>query len=680
MRHKNWVYNCLFVNLVFIKLNFRDMKDRVLFLTVVTIHMFCFSQTSNYSKKSLGSNSINAKSQVAPEHYPEFSWKTIPQYLHIRKNTGYTETEIDYMSGFPLITLEKSQGWKDKDIGNTEAGARKAAVQIKSKQKENTILYYRNAIINWDHYKKDDAFIKENPDALLRNESGDLVYMPNGSTPYFDITKDYVKEYWLNSVIDMVKGKTNFDGVFIDANIKVLADSYFSGRVGEFKQKALENAYFSMMTILKNRLGNNKLMLANIIRVRPDFVNNGLDFIDYFDGSYLESFDVNAHEMKYEDYVSDGIKAVQTAARKGKIIAMTLGLGESIDNELDSGIDDKREDVNLDKINSRIDYLCGIFLICAEKYSYLNLHDGYLASQSLVWQKKLEQFKKPLGRPKERAVKNGYIYTRSFENVDVRVNIKQKTAVLDWHSLRKDNSWYHNHTTGDLNAFVADNGSGDLKKNAISPDKSGERVSKFIKGNDTHSSIKFELPNGLPRQKIKKGVFKISVYTKTNSIVDNNNIKLVLRNSNDRKSQISKSIDITQFDSWVNYTFDMSELSLDEDYYDEINLVFASPNNDGTGKGAVYYFDAFQGPNLKTLNTESTVSSLKFKLYPNPAQNILNFSDKVLIGRVYNIYGQLVETILNTNKVNVLHYASGIYFLKVELESGELINEKFKKK
>ena len=44
--------------------------------------------------------------------------------------------------------------------------------------------------------------------------------------------------------------------------------------------------------------------------------------------------------MKYPEYMSKGIEAFHRAAKQGKIIAMTWGLGESINNALDSGIDD----------------------------------------------------------------------------------------------------------------------------------------------------------------------------------------------------------------------------------------------------------------------------------------------------------------------------------------------------
>ena len=369
--------------------------------------------------------------KIADNGFPEFSWDKMPQYLHVRKHKGYTPEEIKFISQFPLITLEKSQAWQT--YGSTEDGANVTAEAVKKINDKASILYYRNTIINWPTYKYDKAFVKDNPNALLRNEDNELVYMPNGKTPYFDITKDFVKEYWLNSVMRMIYDTDNFDGVFLDANIKLLAKGYFKNRVGSEKQVALEKSYFAMMVELKSRLAGKKIMLSNIIRVRPDFKETGLEYMNYFDGSYLEAFDAAHHGMSYQDYLAKGIDAVQKAAKQGKIIAMTLGLGKAVNNALDAGIDDVRKGFVLDRsMNARVDYLSAIFLVCAERHSYLSLHGGYNAANSPVWLKTFHQFKRPLGAPKGDATKDGYIYTRSFENLDVRLNIENKTAVLTW--------------------------------------------------------------------------------------------------------------------------------------------------------------------------------------------------------------------------------------------------------
>jgi hypothetical protein len=62
--------------------------------------------------------------------YPEFSWDHVPLYMHIRKNTDFTEEELAFISRCPLVTFEKSTGIAQ--YGSTEAGTRKAAGAVKA--------------------------------------------------------------------------------------------------------------------------------------------------------------------------------------------------------------------------------------------------------------------------------------------------------------------------------------------------------------------------------------------------------------------------------------------------------------------------------------------------------------------------------------------------------------------
>ena len=65
-----------------------------------------------------------------PERMPAFSWDRVPLYVHIRKDTAFTEEEIRYLATFPLITFEKATGHTDS--GSVEAGTLKAARAVKA--------------------------------------------------------------------------------------------------------------------------------------------------------------------------------------------------------------------------------------------------------------------------------------------------------------------------------------------------------------------------------------------------------------------------------------------------------------------------------------------------------------------------------------------------------------------
>jgi hypothetical protein len=398
------------------------MKDNIIILlAVVTIFM-----SSCKAQKNTG---IQDEGSVTGSNLPEFSWDTMPLYMHLRKDTKFTKEELNYLAKFPLITFEKTTG--NKTYGFTEAGTLKAAEAVKKINPKTKILYYKNVVINWPTYKEDEDFLKKHPEALLVDAKGKKALMPNKRIGFFDLSQETVRSYWLDHVTKMANNPA-IDGLFMDANIKVLVPGFFNSRVGTEKQKALETGYLSMMEELDKQLGKDNLLIANILRVRPELNDAGRDYLKFFDGSYIEGFDHENFGMTYEDYLAEGIAAVQQSARAGNVIAMTLGMGKASETAA-VGIDDVRQKMNANAdFTKRLDYILGVFLICAEKHSYIYPHDGYGINKSAVWLKTFPQYEKKLGTPKGYAKKEGYIYTRSFEHLDVVVDIKNKTATLNW--------------------------------------------------------------------------------------------------------------------------------------------------------------------------------------------------------------------------------------------------------
>jgi hypothetical protein len=370
-----------------------------------------------------------SQNKESQKNLPEFSWDTMPLYMHLRKSTAFTKEEIKYLAKYPLITFEKTTG--SQTYGSTEAGTIKAAEAIKKIYPKAKILYYKNVVINWGGYKEDESFLKKHPEALLVDAKGKKALMPNKRTGFFDISKDYVRSYWLNHVRKLTESPY-IDGVFLDANIKVLVPGFFNSRVGKDKQKEIMSGYFTMMENLNTQLGDDNILLANILRVRPEFKDVGREYLKYFDGSYLEGFEHESLGMTYEDYLAKGIEAVQKSAREGKVIAMSMGIGKGLKNA-EAGIDDARQSLSADEdVTERLDYMLAIFLVCAEKYSYIYPHDGYNINKSAVWLKTFPQYEKKLGSPEGEAIREGYIYTRSFEHLDVWLDIENKTAKLNW--------------------------------------------------------------------------------------------------------------------------------------------------------------------------------------------------------------------------------------------------------
>lgn len=360
------------------------------------------------------------------ERMPDFSWDRVPRYMHVRKATAFSPEEVRYLATFPLITFEKTTGCKDS--GSTEKGTIRAAAAVKALNPRAKILYYRNIIVHYSCYDA-DAVLKTIPDALLADSKGNTKLVRK-TVPAYDLSTPAVQEWWLGNA-KQVCGSGYIDGVFVDGNIKVLEPGYLKRQVGAQKKSAVTKAYHSIMKRLPETIGSDKLVVANIIRAR--FPKTGLEYLDYFDGSYIESFEHAVGKMSREEYVAKGIAAIQSAARQGKIIAFTMGMGKIKKTEM--GIDEARAKISDDtQLQKRFTYALATFLICAENYSYFLAHDGYGVDRgaSKMWMKDIPELSRPLGAPEGPAVKTGWKYKREFKHVKVTLDVEKETAEIVW--------------------------------------------------------------------------------------------------------------------------------------------------------------------------------------------------------------------------------------------------------
>jgi len=356
---------------------------------------------------------------------PEFSWARIPLYMHIRKATSYTDKEIAFMAKFPLITFEKANG--SKDHGSVEKGTLIAARAVKKVNPKAKILYYRNVIVHYGGYEANKG-LKPISGALLKDGKGNTKLVRNRVEAY-DLSNSDLRAWWVKTCRTMTADPA-IDGVFLDGNIKALEPGYLTRQVGAAKKKQTMDGYRLMMKQTREAIGPNELMIANILRAR--FENAGLEYMGYFDGSYLEGFFHNVGKATYEEHVAKGIDAMQKAASQGKIIAFTAGLALP-KNTSNMGIDEGHTTVKSnEQARAALTYPLALFLICAEKYSYFRVHEGYSADGNNRWMRWFPEYDRPLGPPNGPATKDGFRYSRTFEHASVDLDIKKRTATIRW--------------------------------------------------------------------------------------------------------------------------------------------------------------------------------------------------------------------------------------------------------
>ena len=389
-----------------------------------TVKFFVASQSPSHHEPS---DEVSSVSRM-----PEFSWDTIPRYIHIRKAEKFTDEELQYLAGFSLITLEKMTGVKS--YGSTDAGTIEAAKSIKQINPDAKVLFYRNVFVHYPGYSFDNQ-LDSIAGWFLKTKRGEDRVVRKQSRGY-DTSNEPLRKWWVDSAAQVCQSQ-HVDGLFLDGNIKSLS-SYLKRQLPKGKKEETIEGYRNMMTDTRKALGPEKLMVANIIRAR--FPRSGLEYMNYFDGTYLECFVKPAGtKLSQQDYLAKGIEATQTVAREGKIVAMTLGLGES---GVSDGVDETHK--RIDDISAisqdQLQFKLALFLICAEKHSYLCLHDGYCVDtrgrkkicQSGLWLKSLPEYQKPLGPPKGAATRNGYIYTRDFEHASVWLDIENSQGKVTW--------------------------------------------------------------------------------------------------------------------------------------------------------------------------------------------------------------------------------------------------------
>jgi hypothetical protein len=148
------------------------------------------------------------------------NWRTLPIFFHSSNESGlWNPAAVERISTFPLVTLEKSQGWNNvSDTRHEEARARDAAHQIKTANSSVTIFYYLNSLINWP-FPALASWLDSHPQYQLLNKSGLPAHMTlHGQTQpllLFDQGQPEMRSQWLSDVTYQVDSGL-FDGAFAD--------------------------------------------------------------------------------------------------------------------------------------------------------------------------------------------------------------------------------------------------------------------------------------------------------------------------------------------------------------------------------------------------------------------------------------------------------------------------------
>lgn len=371
-----------------------------------------------------------AEENAAPAGYPEFSWETVPVCLHFSKRddaADFTDEEISYMADFPIICIEKNQSYKK--YGGMEIGTLVAARALKAKNPNTTVLFYMNSNIDWGAYYTTGPMLTDDnrPEWAMKNINGDYVTVHDGARRVFDPSKPEVRRWWHEFVMNVVSDDA-IGGVFIDALPKYTATPETRKKQwGEERFYQIYDGLHTMLDSLHAELqGMDKIMIANYLRGNSEVMEDmGTHFFNHTDGAMLEHLAVLSSDTK--EYIANDIELIAQAGREGKIVVVK---GWPTHHMFSGPAPQRTQEQKEAEAREQITFPLACFLAGAGKYAYFCYSWAYRETDGGLID--FDEYKRPLGEPKADAVREGWIFTRSFEHADIWVDVENKKAEINW--------------------------------------------------------------------------------------------------------------------------------------------------------------------------------------------------------------------------------------------------------
>jgi hypothetical protein len=372
-------------------------------------------------------------------------------------------------TNYQIIVFEKSNG---AGYADTETGILNTAARIRAIAPATKNIFYWNSWINYGGYAANTVYNQNawnwSDHAIDTNGIEtislfkDLYYTHNYKVPE-------MRDWWVNTALKMASNSV-IDGVFID-------------KVGETDDNLFLNGgpasdYLKMVVALEQRLPQGKLNLGNTLRNERN--NGNRAYMEIEDGSYLERWSMpdtgSTPAQSAADSIAVSIQLMREALAKGKIILFKTGGPATSTTALEAAVD----------------YPLALFLIVAETNAYFSYQaDVNAILASWIWDPSyIAAFRRPLGKPSGDPVRNGYVYTRSYEHVEVRVDISTGEALLAWDSVDSDGDlmpdlWEYRNFGNMTNAVATANPDGDAYNN----------LQEYIAGLNPNKSDRFAISN-----------------------------------------------------------------------------------------------------------------------------------------------------------------------------------------
>ena len=350
---------------------------------------------------------------------PEYSWDTVPVYIHVGKNSGFTDEEVEFVATHSdLVCLEKGHGAIPH--GSTERGIEHDAARLKKVNPRIKVIYYWNTFLDYSMYDAHRVY-GEHPKWWLRTLDGSLD-TKHGRLKRYDLSNAEVQRWWAEEVRKAVVNGS-CDGVFMDAFPQIASPANIR-LWGQKKYDAIRQGLIDTIKRTREKAGADCVLIFNGVR-NTGRLHLGMKYLRWTDAATIEHFDQFQSRDK-ENVVRD-IEDMIEAGKNGKAVVMKGWPGF---NWLDRELQGEPYDELLAQARENITFPLACFLVAAQPHSYFCYSWGYREQHGSL--SEYPELQRPLGEPLGDAVREGWIYTRSFEHVDVWVDVSAKKAKLDW--------------------------------------------------------------------------------------------------------------------------------------------------------------------------------------------------------------------------------------------------------
>ena len=385
--------------------------------------------------------------------YPRFSWDTVPVYIHFGKTpASLTDAEVAFIAGVSdFICLEK--GHARTQFGSTEAGISHDAVRLKTANPAMKILYYWNSFLNYPLYNA-CTNVAQNPVWVFRDTNGVPVYKTDTLEQY-NILNTAFRQWW---AAEAGKGVAQYgcDGLFADAVMQPLR-SIWMPYWAPATSNDLIFATCDQLDRARLAMGTNSLVIYNGIRSLSGDATEGLDYLAHADGVTVEHF--TAFACTNKESIARDIEMIHSIGASGKVV-IVKGWPDPDFTWLNTNKMAMPYSDLVIEARNKIAFSLACYLVAAQPYSYFCYSWGYREIHGSLAD--FPEYRMPLGRPLGDAVRAGWVYTRSFEHLNVTVDIEKRTA-----SVSGAGAQYFREWIGGTNAVVADDPDGDGVNNLI---------------------------------------------------------------------------------------------------------------------------------------------------------------------------------------------------------------------